>query len=206
MRICKKCNIQKLLSEFRKLNYRRNGIEWKGYRHECLQCYRDRNRIWLPVAEGKKICKKCFLVKFLDEMAKSNNCTNGRKNICKKCVNKRYKKKVQPLTNSGWYKAGEDHPNFIDGKTTERHRSVMGKKKYVRLRQEMLKIFLNTCAHCPEVDKLQMHHIIPLWKNSDLAFNKENLIILCPPCHTAAERSNLKEAKQLQAQLSKGEL
>ena len=40
-------------------------------------------------------------------------------------------------------------------------------------------------------DKLEVHHITPIRENESLYLNNENLICLCPECHTLADQGKI---------------
>jgi hypothetical protein len=74
---------------------------------------------------------------------------------------------------------GKD-PNLSMSSATALLRSSLylsGIKEKVKLRDG------NKCVLCASVLSLQVHHIIPLSKNSDLNLNMDNLVTLCKICH-----------------------
>jgi hypothetical protein len=45
-----------------------------------------------PRGDGSdKICKKCHILKLIDEFPKAKNCSDGHLGTCKKCLNARYR-------------------------------------------------------------------------------------------------------------------
>lgn len=51
------------------------------------------------------------------------------------------------------------------------------------LRKEFLHRANYCCARCGSHDKLELHHIIPVFERLDLAYDKDNIEVLCKSCH-----------------------
>jgi len=51
------------------------------------------------------------------------------------------------------------------------------------MRTEFLKKFNYACRQCGSHQNLQLHHIVPVFENPNLAYDKNNIEVLCKHCH-----------------------
>lgn len=93
-------------------------------------------------------------------------------------------------------KKGKNNPCWKGGITRLGH-SIRTSDRYLRFRKEILIRDGGYCKECGSYKKLEIHHIIPLWKiledfkktgkkfnpEDDYFYEKENLITLCRICH-----------------------
>ncbi len=181
-RICKLCNIEKSIEDFRK---EKRCIS--GYGYGCKKCLNDRARK-IPLAEeGEQFCRKCERFLLLEKFEKSKDCTSGYRYRCKECRNKMYVKKIRPPGYKSRIPSGKSHHNYIDGKWKER--SLVGKnKRFQRIRKLVLERDGYCCTMCTRDDILHVHHIVPLRVDMKLAYDMDNLITLCPQCHVDEDK------------------
>ncbi len=72
--------------------------------------------------------------------------------------------------------------NWKGGYKKDERTLIRGRKFWKELREEILSLFQGVCAVCKQEEKLHVHHIIPWRLGGD--DKKENLIPLCPKCHS----------------------
>jgi len=81
-------------------------------------------------------------------------------------------RKARSGLNSNWWKGGCDRSD----------RAKIGDWcQTIRLKK--LKEFNYSCSKCSSTKKLELDHIIPVWKDKELAYNYENIQVLCSSCH-----------------------
>jgi len=113
------------------------------------------------------------------------------KGITKKDINHPYyksfmraqRKRVKTMRKNGeWF--GEKSPNWKGG-ICNPIVLIRGSEKYKIFVQNIFKRDNYTCQICGDRTggNLQAHHIIPLRENLNIAFNNNNAITLCYPCH-----------------------
>ena len=96
MKLCKKCGINKPLTEFYKDNHLKDG-----FTNSCKNCiYSKKEKLLLPI----KICKKCGIEKILDDFPTDRQLLGSKMNTCKLCFynyqkNKRLKIKIEKIKN-----------------------------------------------------------------------------------------------------------
>jgi len=79
--------------------------------------------------------------------------------------------------------------NYIDGSSRNRKYTW---KKWINFAKEIYKRDDYTCQNCGKKGGLlNAHHILPWAGNPELAFNSENLITLCVPCHSKQHRGKI---------------
>lgn len=205
-KVCKSCKSEKSLEKFDK---EKRCLD--GRTNTCKQCRRDKGRK-IPISPvGMQFCRKCNTHKTLDKFELCKGCSSGHRYRCKKCRNGLYVKKGRS-PNQGFqkgrkktcskseikkgerrgvateFKKGQKPHNFIDGLTEERYR-IITTRKYAKIRSEVLERDSNTCLICGKTDiPLQVHHKVPIRVDSDLAYEKKNLMTLCIKCHTKEDR------------------
>ena len=131
-------------------------------------------------------CKKCYTVKCLNEFERCASCNSGYRYRCKECRRGSYVKKGKPTNNPSWFKKGKDHPYFVDGKW--RDRSLIGKnKRFQAIRKKVLERDKFCCFDCGSRERLHVHHVIPIRDDASLAYDIDNLVVLCPKCHVKCE-------------------
>lgn len=72
--------------------------------------------------------------------------------------------------------------NWKGGYKKDERTLIRNRKFWKELRQEILSLFQGTCAICKKEGELHIHHIVP-WRLGG-EDKKENLIPLCPKCHS----------------------
>ena len=110
---------------------------------------KDKDYLKQLIAQGKRVCKACNVIKSLDDFANdSSNKTCGKRATCKKCTNKiTNQKKISKETeryekylNSDWYKkrmqsgakpnAKKAHDNFLAKFKEEKRKKFRGLPQY----------------------------------------------------------------------------
>lgn len=90
---------------------------------------------------------------------------------------------------------GEETPNWKGGYKTKERERIRARKQWKELRATILSLFDFSCAKCGEFGKtLHIHHIKP-WRlggRDDI----ENLIPLCPKCHSKQTVKDWEEENQ----------
>jgi len=64
--------------------------------------------------------------------------------------------------------------------------------QYVGLKRNLIKS-VPWCIQCGSIDRLVMDHIIPIAINPDGIYDKDNVQLLCTPCHKLKTREDMKE-------------
>lgn len=85
------------------------------------------------------------------------------------------------------YPSGEDHPSWKNLPVGKR---VYGWLKYAR--QSILDQKGEVCRTCGETSQLHCHHILSVKERPDLAFNLDNIEILCSSCHSRHHHAGTK--------------
>lgn len=93
----------------------------------------------------------------------------------------------------GLFKKGQRPWNYFDGKSQERYYSTNG-DDWGAIRNLVLCRDEYKCQHCEKEGKLHIHHIIPFMISFNNSLN--NLITLCPSCHSKEDMRMLKERKK----------
>lgn len=157
--------------------------------------YKDKEWLQARLAEGlfaTKIAELCNTE--YDRVKKSikkhglkgNTWTWGSKQVWNK--GKTYKLKEESLTNIR--------------AASERRRKPESYKKYKNfrfavsrfldeIRQEMYEKYDFKCQLSGSNQKLELHHIDPIWNNKELAFDKENIIVLSKEMHQFIHKKNI---------------
>lgn len=85
---------------------------------------------------------------------------------------------------------GPNHWNWQGGKSSKRQKEYFSNPNYKSLIETVLKRDDWTCHNCGKRGgKLEVHHSIPFADNPDLAFDIDNCITLCRPCHLSEHRN-----------------
>lgn len=96
--------------------------------------------------------------------------------------------------NKGLFKVGQKPWNYYDGKSQERNYSING-DDWDAIRNLILCRDEFRCQHCGKTDgRLHIHHKVPFMMSFDNSLN--NLITLCPSCHTKEDMRILRERKK----------
>ena len=75
------------------------------------------------------------------------------------------------------------------GMTYPRHsKSVIGTRRWKRLRYEILRRDGWQCVQCGARGRLEVDHVKPVRTHPELSFDQDNLQTLCPACHTRKTR------------------
>ncbi len=80
---------------------------------------------------------------------------------------------------SNWWKGG------VTSKTINERRHVSAHRKEILQRDDF------KCYLCQSQEKLECHHIDPVWNNTDRITDTNNLLTLCYNCHRTIHRKNL---------------
>ena len=88
-------------------------------------------------------------------------------------------KKARSGDKSNWWKGGVDR---------NERRKIADWCKTIRRKKLQESNF--SCNYCKSHEKLELDHIIPVWERSDLAYNYENIQILCHDCHMIKHNKN----------------
>ncbi len=144
----------------------------------------------------KFICKECGK-EFIGKKTNRKYCTlrcsaNSQKRLKRPEVSKRQRennvskrpevrKKISEARIR--YFAKGDHPaNYIDGSSRNRKYRL---GRWLKLIKEIYKRDNFTCQTCGKHGGLlNAHHILPLAGNPELAFDEDNIVTLCVPCHS----------------------
>ena len=62
-------------------------------------------------------------------------------------------------------------------------RSVYTSKRWARLRKRALDRAGWRCERCKSPGRLECHHVVSMWTDFTLAFDMENIEVLCRACH-----------------------
>lgn len=88
-------------------------------------------------------------------------------------------KKARSGDKSNWWKSGVDR--------NERSKIADWCQT---IRRKKLQESNFSCNYCNSHEKLELDYIIPVWERSDLAYNYENIQILCHDCHMNKHNKN----------------
>lgn len=55
--------------------------------------------------------------------------------------------------------------------------------KVVKAVKEFQKIYGTRCKWCGSMKSVEIHHVVPIWKDAALAHEESNFIALCRKCH-----------------------
>lgn len=81
-KICNKCHISKLLSEFHK-----NHLTADGYRYDCKECRKSlKTKKREQVKVGYKLCPHCQVERLFGDFLKSKHHCDGLSSWCKFCL------------------------------------------------------------------------------------------------------------------------
>lgn len=165
-RICKKCLVEKDLTEFVKAN---NCLY--GYKHSCKEC---KNKLYVK----KGPCK-----------SNPSWFSKGHKFISG--AEKGWFRKGQKSIGAEFVRGKKPH-NYIDGKGKERARAIrklFQGKKALNIRLKVLDRDGYKCTLCKEhKERLHVHHVVPLRIDASKAYDIDNLITVCVQCHAKEER------------------
>ncbi len=89
---------------------------------------------------------------------------------------------------AGLVLSGEKHPSWKPDIPTEKR--VYHWLKYHR--QEIIAQKGGACTDCGATQKLHVHHIQPVRERPDLAYDADNMTLLCATCHTRHHKSGRK--------------
>lgn len=81
-------------------------------------------------------------------------------------------RKARSGSKSNWWKGGCDRSERL--KIADWCQTIRSKK---------LKEFNYSCAKCLSNKKLELDHIVPVWKNKELSYDYDNIQVLCSSCH-----------------------
>ncbi len=81
-------------------------------------------------------------------------------------------RKARSGSKSNWWKGGCDRSDRL--KICDWCNSIRSKK---------LKDYNYSCSLCLSNNKLELDHIIPVWKNKELSYDYNNIQVLCSSCH-----------------------
>jgi thymidylate synthase (FAD) len=81
-------------------------------------------------------------------------------------------RKARSGSNSNWWKGGCDRSDRL--KIADWCQTIRSKK---------LKEFNFSCAKCLSNKKLELDHIVPVWKDKELSYDYDNIQVLCSSCH-----------------------
>lgn len=94
-KICSKCKEEKLLIEFHKDKYTKDG--YYNWCKICVRKYKSKTKDKEPIEEGMKVCSYCKIKKSSKEFHKNKNNKDGFSIYCKKCfkeIQKEWEEKV----------------------------------------------------------------------------------------------------------------
>jgi hypothetical protein len=188
MKVCKNCNKEKPISEFRK-----NILKGREYiRGECKQCeiikdkiYKEKNK--LKTIEFDKKHHKEYYIKHKDEINRKNNLyyyKNKDKIMSKQKLNKEHRNELQKLKRQEdkLYKIKYQVKNLINNSFVRRkYRKNSHTQEIVGIDLETLYIYLlktykdNYGIELNETNDVHIDHIIPL----STARTEEEIIKLC---------------------------
>lgn len=166
----------------------------KEYSNENF-IFKDKDWLMQQVSEGK----------FFTEIAKfCNTSQNKVKKTARKYGirgNKYTRLNCEPWNKGKTYKQKEESLYNVRNAAKKRikENSYKGYKSFntsvTRFLQENRVYFLQKynykCAVSGRGDNLQLHHIDPVWNNKELAFDKDNIIVLNKDVHSFIHRNNL---------------
>lgn len=187
LKICKKCNSEKSISEFTKNKNCKDGVE--GTCKKCKNIYRKEKYKTLlknnVLQKGTKICLKCNIEKNIAQFDLDFKMVTGRRNSCKSCDYKnkklRQSKNKSLLNLSFWNNKAND--------LNKRHKKVKVSGKLLQ------KLYNNKCHYCEISLNTNFHidHKTPLSRGGDNSI--DNLVFCCEDCnhlkHTRTEKEFL---------------
>ena len=192
-KVCKKCGVEKPVSDFGKsgkLPHGPNGSLKQYYKGICKQCTNTGPQDRKDNIDPKQ-CTKCGVVKPLSEYRFEHHRQRYRAE-CKVCKNKSTKNYLI------------NHPKLPEVAKRRRERYALNpepERQRNRKRREKRKTFLlehlgNVCSNpnCNETKNLQFDHINPLEKSFSPSWNLHKSLdeliketdkcqLLCPKCH-----------------------
>jgi len=159
---------------------------FKGKGHECpktnpmqgkkrpdLSSYNTKTK------KGKKLS--------IETRAKMSNAMMGEKNPFYGLKHSKITKTEISQNNREYYKT--HHPPNWEGGHSKNRKYSLG--KWLEIAKECYKRDNWTCQICGTNNTLiHAHHIISWAKNSELAFDLDNLVTLCPSCHFKIHRKS----------------
>ena len=94
-------------------------------------------------------------------------------------------------------KMGERNPQWKGGVTRD---AVKLRREAATMRPELLERDGFRCRLCGKVGGfLEIHHVIPIWARPDLAAERDNLAMVCIPCHDSMQGKELEFVERLGA-------
>lgn len=178
MKICKKCLVEKDLTEFRR-QYK------SGYEHVCMSC--NANKVKHTNVDGilGKVCRKCTIWQSLDCYHKDKTKSDGLHSYCKICQKDKSKQfYIEDLTRQKELRKINYEENSTPYKKRARERETklslepgFSQKQWL----ELCAKYDNKCLCCKQVKKLTIDHIIPLSKGGKHEI--ENVQPLCIECN-----------------------
>jgi len=146
------------------------------------------------VKYGRRRCWYCWEIKLNKYFGKA-------KRVCLACNDLPdplpivYIKKQKPLTfeqriaeYEKWENSQDRKKKFRHGKISKNKRTICNTAEWKALRVVIIEKYNNTCCCCSATGKeaqIQVDHIKPKSKYPELAFNPDNLQLLCRRCNFA---------------------
>jgi 5-methylcytosine-specific restriction endonuclease McrA len=139
----------------------------------------------IPCPEAKK--------RKISQALKGRTLSEGHIKKIRESMTPEVRKKISDARQKQVMPSGEGHPNWKGGHSKERQARYKT-PEYRQFVNTVLERDNYTCQWCGaknglgETIVLQVHHIIHYWERLDLAYDVENGITLCKPCHQKAHK------------------
>lgn len=163
-KICKRCNVEKKITGFKKVKYTEDG--------------------------RSDVCRKCYDTNQLEIRFVSKE---TREKIGNRSRGKKYSLEHRLAISKGQRKAIQEGRHHWK-KNPYRHKDQARHDIEYRIwREKLLERAGNKCEDCGSVKRLHAHHIKCFYKFPEMAFDENNGKILCQSCHSKLHMKLKKE-------------